>query len=594
MRGIRGTPRLAREWDLWGENRTAVFQKPGHSVQGFFAVLLALWAIYVCSSVSDPAQSLRRVVVPAKGGALLMPSRHFRRHTLALSGLLLLTGSGLVLDATPVVGADGTGEHQGATVQISKEPRPAQSDQPCGYQRVEYTGAGNVALENSPNGRVTYSGPIMFKYVIEDSYADPNGTMEPDPDGDTTTPCSRSSSADGAIEEPAGSGKFRKYAPSKIASASIEGQNEGFSIKCQWDGSNRGTFQRPYKAAFQNLILPAGGFASPKEGDPGTCMIKPPVGKSRFSNTEVEGYGALSGACAGIPPTTCAYTFNLTATTPVNPPPPPEPPPLVTKIETGSMAQNSADKPVTVSGEEFDQGSQISFSGEGVSVNSVKFESLTKLTANISVAADAPVGKRDVTVTASDGTSGVCSACFEVLAGAAAGSPPPVAPPPPPPPPPAGDPPVILNQGNTGIGGGAGTGGSNVVSGSTSQPAPPPPAQSAAGPSSGGPNTPAPPPGTGGGVGGSPTLVPGGTLVPVQVPVHASAAMAAGAEEASLESAPQAGARILMVAPELGFLITGLMMLLGCFNSGRRGIKWPADAEPSVDPAVAVASARSR
>lgn len=81
-------------------------------------------------------------------------------------------------------------------------------------------------------------------------------------------------------------------------------------------------------------------------------------------------------------------------------------------------------------------------------------------------------------------------------------------------------------------------------------------------------------------------------MVSVQAPVSASAAMAAGVEEGSVESAPQAGARILMVAPQVSFLVTGLMMLLGCFISGRRGIRWPADAEPC--PAAAVAAASSR
>jgi hypothetical protein len=69
---------------------------------------------------------------------------------------------------------------------------------------------------------------------------------------------------------------------------------------------------------------------------------------------------------------------------------------------------------VTVTGENFEEGSSVSF-GIGIRVNTVTFTSGTELTVNITIAASAALGDRDVTVTNPNGRSGSLLNGFEVL-----------------------------------------------------------------------------------------------------------------------------------------------------------------------------------
>lgn len=69
---------------------------------------------------------------------------------------------------------------------------------------------------------------------------------------------------------------------------------------------------------------------------------------------------------------------------------------------------------ITISGSNFYEGATVVFSGIGITVNSVTVNSTTQMTANITVANDAALGIRDVTVTNIDEQSGIKTQSFEV------------------------------------------------------------------------------------------------------------------------------------------------------------------------------------
>src|SRR6185369_12925708 len=69
---------------------------------------------------------------------------------------------------------------------------------------------------------------------------------------------------------------------------------------------------------------------------------------------------------------------------------------------------------VGISGSNFVNGATCSF-GAGITVNSCTFNSATQLTANVTIAANATVGARTVTVTNPDTQSGVLTNAFSVV-----------------------------------------------------------------------------------------------------------------------------------------------------------------------------------
>jgi FtsP/CotA-like multicopper oxidase with cupredoxin domain len=69
---------------------------------------------------------------------------------------------------------------------------------------------------------------------------------------------------------------------------------------------------------------------------------------------------------------------------------------------------------LTITGQNFQPGASVSFSGNGITVNSVTFNSATKLTVNIKIANNAARNARTVTVTNPDGGSGSKSNAFRV------------------------------------------------------------------------------------------------------------------------------------------------------------------------------------
>ncbi len=71
---------------------------------------------------------------------------------------------------------------------------------------------------------------------------------------------------------------------------------------------------------------------------------------------------------------------------------------------------------VAVKGESFDDGATVEFSGEGIAVLATRFVSCTELSVDIEIAADAPTGARNVTVTNPDRSFGTGVAVFTVNA----------------------------------------------------------------------------------------------------------------------------------------------------------------------------------
>jgi hypothetical protein len=67
-----------------------------------------------------------------------------------------------------------------------------------------------------------------------------------------------------------------------------------------------------------------------------------------------------------------------------------------------------------VNGTGFASGATVAFSGSGITVNSVTWNSATKLTINISVAGGASTGNRNVTVTNVDTGTATLSNGFKV------------------------------------------------------------------------------------------------------------------------------------------------------------------------------------
>jgi hypothetical protein len=95
--------------------------------------------------------------------------------------------------------------------------------------------------------------------------------------------------------------------------------------------------------------------------------------------------------------------------------------PAVTNISPSSRGQGATNQNLVVTGTQFAHSAVLSLGG-GVTVNSTTFDSVTQLTANVTIAGNATPGTRDASVANTDGQSGLCSACFTVNAGAVATS----------------------------------------------------------------------------------------------------------------------------------------------------------------------------
>ncbi|MFQ6044063.1 MAG: FlgD immunoglobulin-like domain containing protein, partial [Candidatus Poribacteria bacterium] len=90
--------------------------------------------------------------------------------------------------------------------------------------------------------------------------------------------------------------------------------------------------------------------------------------------------------------------------------------PIVTSVAPSSRGQGATGQDIIVTGTNFMDGADVSFSGDGITVNSTTFVSDTELVANIDIASDAPVGFRDVIVTNPDSQTGIGEDIFSVTA----------------------------------------------------------------------------------------------------------------------------------------------------------------------------------
>jgi ribosomal 50S subunit-recycling heat shock protein len=90
--------------------------------------------------------------------------------------------------------------------------------------------------------------------------------------------------------------------------------------------------------------------------------------------------------------------------------------PTVAAASPASRGQGAGAQTVTITGSHFASGASATFSGSGVAVNSTTFKSSTELTVAVTVATNASVGSRNVTVTNPDAGAGTGSAVFTVTA----------------------------------------------------------------------------------------------------------------------------------------------------------------------------------
>jgi purple acid phosphatase-like protein/fibronectin type III domain protein len=88
--------------------------------------------------------------------------------------------------------------------------------------------------------------------------------------------------------------------------------------------------------------------------------------------------------------------------------------PTVTAVNPTSATQNSSNLSLTLTGTNFRAGATVTFSGTGITVNSVSVGSCSSLTANVNIASTAATGTRDITVRNTDQSAGLGTALFTV------------------------------------------------------------------------------------------------------------------------------------------------------------------------------------
>ncbi len=86
----------------------------------------------------------------------------------------------------------------------------------------------------------------------------------------------------------------------------------------------------------------------------------------------------------------------------------------VTGVSPNTRGRGAQNQTVVITGTNFASGAVVSFSGGGITVDSVTFVSSSRLDAVIDVASGAALGQRNVTVTNPGGLAGTCTGCFNV------------------------------------------------------------------------------------------------------------------------------------------------------------------------------------
>jgi IPT/TIG domain-containing protein len=90
------------------------------------------------------------------------------------------------------------------------------------------------------------------------------------------------------------------------------------------------------------------------------------------------------------------------------------PAPVATSLEPASLGQGATGEDVVVNGTGFVDGATVTGLGTGITINTVTFNSATKLTINLDVASGATPNARNVTVTNPDAGTSTCTGCFTV------------------------------------------------------------------------------------------------------------------------------------------------------------------------------------
>ncbi|MEA2063837.1 MAG: prepilin-type N-terminal cleavage/methylation domain-containing protein [Gemmatimonadota bacterium] len=89
--------------------------------------------------------------------------------------------------------------------------------------------------------------------------------------------------------------------------------------------------------------------------------------------------------------------------------------PIVTSVTPDYGNQGDTNLALIIEGSNFQNGCAVSFSGTGITVTNVTFNSSTQLSVTVNISGTAPVGWRNVTVDNPDGSSGTGNSKFQVL-----------------------------------------------------------------------------------------------------------------------------------------------------------------------------------
>jgi hypothetical protein len=173
-----------------------------------------------------------------------------------------------------------------------------------------------------------------------------------------------------------------------VGSQSVPGLSIGAPPTTSWPQG------KSYSATFTgaggdgNYIWAASNLPSGLNMDPDTGTISGTPNAAGPKSVTV----TLNDSYGDDPATPKTYTLTI------------DPLPTVTSTSPSSRGQGAVSENVTITGTGFINGAALatSFSGSGITVNSTTFNSATSLTANITIAAGAATGARDVTVTNGD------------------------------------------------------------------------------------------------------------------------------------------------------------------------------------------------
>lgn len=152
---------------------------------------------------------------------------------------------------------------------------------------------------------------------------------------------------------------------------------------------------------FSITAVPSGASGQSLSSSSGSTDANGEV-PTTLTTGDLSGTYAVSAAASGL----TSVVFSATA----------DGPPIVTSLSTGARGQDSQAQTLTVTGNNFLNGAAAAFSGTGVTLNSVTFNSVASLTLGITVAADASLGGHDLTITNPGNLSGTLASALSITA----------------------------------------------------------------------------------------------------------------------------------------------------------------------------------